>query len=146
MARALRDALQPKKTTHADALEPIAAANWPIAYWGSNFALSALAQRIEPLIVFCQGNFHGGNACETGGTFAFYHFDCLGLSGLRVGPRRKCAERIEAMGQAFLSSYARRRKLAAFDAAITSLDAILLSFSDRQFSERVRYCATVRCC
>src|SRR5688500_499926 len=83
---------------------------------------------------FCHGDLHGGNACETGGAFTFYDFDCCGWGyrayDLAVFPwafavRRETAERVKAMGRAFLKGYARRRTLGPADVeAIAAFVAI----------------------
>jgi Ser/Thr protein kinase RdoA (MazF antagonist) len=75
-------------------------------------------------IGFCHGDFHGRNACEENGAFTFYDFDCCGWGyrayDLAVFPwafavRQNTAERIEAMGRAFLKGYVRRRTIGPTD-------------------------------
>jgi Ser/Thr protein kinase RdoA (MazF antagonist) len=90
--------------------------------------LGALADRLRETvhgmadleIGFCHGDLHGGNAAEEKGSFTFYDFDCCGWGyrayDLAVFPwafavRHETAERVGAMGRAFLKGYARRRAL-----------------------------------
>jgi Ser/Thr protein kinase RdoA (MazF antagonist) len=69
---------------------------------------------------FCHGDFHGGNAGESNGSFTFFDFDCCGWGyrayDLAVFPWAfaidECtSERIEAMGRSFLGGYMRHRKV-----------------------------------
>jgi Ser/Thr protein kinase RdoA (MazF antagonist) len=83
---------------------------------------------------FCHGDLHGGNAGEDRGSFTFYDFDCCGWGyrayDLAVFPwafavSEAAPERIEAMGRAFLTGYARHRRPGAIDiAAIPAFVAI----------------------
>jgi Ser/Thr protein kinase RdoA (MazF antagonist) len=85
---------------------------------------------------FCHGDLHGWNACQRDGSFTFYDFDCCGWGyrayDLATFPwafaiRETTAERIEAMGRAFLKGYVRRRELAAVD-----VDAVPVFVAIRQ--------------
>ena len=73
---------------------------------------------------FCHGDFKGGNACESDGSFTFFDFDCSGWGyrayDLAVFPWAfaidECtSERIEAMGRSFLGGYMRHRKVSDND-------------------------------
>jgi Ser/Thr protein kinase RdoA (MazF antagonist) len=75
-------------------------------------------------IGFCHGDFHGGNAGESDGSFTFFDFDCCGWGyrayDLAVFPWAfaidECSiERIKRMGRSFLSGYMRRRMLREHD-------------------------------
>lgn len=87
-----------------------------------------LKNRIAPIkdleIGFCHGDFHGGNAGESDGSFTFFDFDCCGWGyrayDLAVFPWAfaidECSiERIKRMGSSFLSGYMRHRMLREHD-------------------------------